>query len=538
MRVRSRTWTGPSAGGVGTAVQTGPVRTVLVPDTAGGQSPGGWTVPVDPDGRPLAAAEHHDDLTTFVRTCEATNPPRWIWTGTASVYPALLRGGARVRRCHDLASTRAILSVRAGIPAPPGQPIDQRPGLFDVAPTADLDSVLAEFARQRAELGGRARLELLVAAESAGTLAAAEMSFDGLPFSADAHRRVLERTLGPRPTDDGLPPRITELNARIGAVFGRALNPASHTEVLDAFRREGIEVPSTRKWVLRELDHPAVPLLLQHRDLSKLHSTNGWHWLDTWVRDGRFRPVYVPGAVVSGRWASRGGGALQIPKALRSSVIAEPGHVFVIADAGQLEPRILAAMSGDPRMTTAAGAEDLYAPVAATTFGGDRAKAKVAVLGVLYGATSGESRALLTMLRRSFPEAVEFVEHAARAGERGEVVHSWLGRACPPPDAGFFVHGDARARGRFTRNFVVQATAAEWALCVLADLRLRLAAGDAGELVFFQHDEIVVHTRTPETATAHLSAAVESATRLLFGATEVRFPMQVSVRDCYGADES
>ncbi|MFE2119183.1 bifunctional 3'-5' exonuclease/DNA polymerase [Rhodococcus aetherivorans] len=538
MRVRRRRWTGPSAGGVGTAVQTGRVRTVLVPDTAGGQQPGGWTVPVGADGRPLAAAEHHDDLATAVRTLEAADPPRWIWTGTATVYPALLRAGVRVRRCHDLASTRAILNVRAGIPAPPEQqPVDERPGLFDVAPTVDPETVLAEFERQRTELAGNARLELLVAAESAGTLAAAEMGFDGLPFSADAHRRVLERTLGPRPADDGLPPRITELNARIGEVFGRALNPASHTEILEAFRREGIDLSSTRKWVLRELDHPAVPLLLQHRDLSKLHSTNGWQWLDTWVRGGRFHPVYVPGAVVSGRWASRGGGALQIPKALRSSVIAEPGHVFVIADAGQLEPRILAAMSGDPRMTAAAGGDDLYAPVAAAAFGGDRAKAKVAVLGVLYGATAGESRALLTLLRRSFPEAVEFVERAARAGERGEVVHSWLGRACPPPGADFFAHGDARARGRFTRNFVVQATAAEWALCVLADLRLRLAADDTGELVFFQHDEIVVHTRTPEAATAHLSAAVESATRLLFGDTKVLFPMHVSIRDRYGEDE-
>ncbi len=203
------------------------------------------------------------------------------------------------------------------------EPVDERPGLFDATPEIDVEAVVEQFAEQRRRISGDARLELLTAAESAGTLAAAEMGFDGLPFSAQAHRRLLEDTLGPRPTGYDLPSRIAEVVEEISAAFGRTVNPASHSEVLEAFRREGITVESTRKHVLQRIDHPAVPLLLRHRELSKLYSTNGWHWLDTWVRDDRFRPVYVPGAVVSGRWASRGGGALQIPKALRSSVIAD-----------------------------------------------------------------------------------------------------------------------------------------------------------------------------------------------------------------------
>ena len=50
----------------------------------------------------------------------------------------------------------------------------------------------------------------------------------------------------------------------------------------------------------------------------------------------------------------------------------------------------------------------------------------------------------------------------------------------------------ARARGRFTRNFVIQATAAEWALALLATLRTALAGTEA-PIVFFQHDEVIVH---------------------------------------------
>ncbi|WP_084721836.1 bifunctional 3'-5' exonuclease/DNA polymerase [Rhodococcus marinonascens] len=503
---------------------------VLVPDAGGGAT----TVRTDPAGIPLESPHHHSDAAAAVQDIEATEHPRWIWTSTAAVYPALLRAGVRVQRCHDLALTHAILSMRDGVPAPPPvEPVDDRPGLFDTAPSTDAARVVADFADQRRTIGDAARLDLLVAAESAGALAAAEMGFDGLPFSAGAHRAFLEAALGPRPAGYDLPQRIRDVSAEIGTAFGRRINPASHVEVIDAFRREGIELESTRKHLLREINHPAVPFLLHHRDLSKLFTTNGWQWLDDWVREDRFRPIYVPGGVVSGRWASRGGGALQIPKPLRSSVIADPGHTFVIADAGQLEPRILAAMSGDTRMVTAAGADDLYAPVAAEAFDGDRDKAKVAILGVLYGATAGDARSLLTLLRTRFPGAVEFVERAARAGERGEVVHSWLGRASPPPSPDFWSHGDARSRGRFTRNFVVQATASEWALCVLGDLRRRLAGDPNSELVFFQHDEVMVHTRDPETATRHVLGAVDVATRLLFGKTRVRFPMDIAVRDCY-----
>ncbi|MGA9870388.1 MAG: bifunctional 3'-5' exonuclease/DNA polymerase, partial [Rhodococcus sp. (in: high G+C Gram-positive bacteria)] len=478
---------------------------------------GATLLPVSEDGAPAGEPVHCTDVAETVARVECTEQPRWVWDSTARTYAPLLRAGVRVARCHDLALVGAILAVRGGRqPEPNSIDVDDRPGLFDAHHYPRPDSLAQRHREQASAIADSSDLRLLCAAESAGGLAAAEMSQDGLPFSSDTHDRYLRAALGPRPAEGNLPVALVELEGRIGAAFGRRVNPASHVEVVAAFTRAGIDVTSTRAHVLQHIDHPAVPLLLRYRDLSKLFSTNGWAWADAWVSGNRFRPVYVPGGVVSGRWASRGGGALQIPKPLRRSVIADPNHQLVIADAGQLEPRILAAMSRDPDMMDAAGSDDLYAPVAAAAFGGDRSKAKVAILGVLYGATAGESRSLLTLLRRRFPRAVDFVEKAARAGERGEVVHSLLGRACPPPTADWWSQGDAHARGRFTRNFVVQATASEWALCLLADLRRRLAEDPAaGELVFFQHDEVVVHSSNPDAAAEHVTGAAAAATRLL-----------------------
>jgi DNA polymerase-1 len=98
----------------------------------------------------------------------------------------------------------------------------------------------------------------------------------------------------------------------------------------------------------------------------------------------------------------------------------------------------------------------------------------------------------------------------------------------------------ARSRGRFTRNFVVQGSAADWAACWLAEVRRRLrtmrAEGSAsGELVFFLHDEVMVHA--PDAAVDSCIRAIEDAANaakeLLFGPIPVEFPVSVAVVDSY-----
>jgi DNA polymerase-1 len=310
--------------------------------------------------------------------------------------------------------------------------------------------------------------------------------------------------------------------------------------VVRAFRRVGIDLPSSRAWVLKQVDHPAVAPVLEYKELSRLYAAHGWSWLESWVHNGRFRPEYVVGGVVSGRWATRGGAALQLPKMLRTAVRADPGWVLVAADAAQLEPRVLAALSGDDRLAEVSTDADLYASLARDSFADDRGRAKIAMLSAMYGGTSGDAPKLLAVMRQRFPQAYAFVEDAARAGEDGRLVRSWLGRTSPPPSARWreLVSGPegaraARDRGRFTRNFVVQATAAEWALTLMAVLRGLLP--EPARLVFFQHDEVMVHC--PEDLASEVRAAVgqaaEEATRLVFGRTPVRFPMEAVAVGCY-----
>jgi len=335
------------------------------------------------------------------------------------------------------------------------------------------------------------------------------------------------------------------------------LNPDSPVELVKGLQRAGLQATSTRSWELKRIEHPAIAPLLEYKKLARLYSANGWHWLEEWVHDGRFRPVYVPAGVVTGRWASDGGGALQLPRQVRGAVIADEGWIFVVADASQLEPRVLAAMSGDAAMARAGQAQDMYQGMVDAGAVETRPQAKYGMLGAIYGGTTGESGRMKPRIERAFPVAMRFVEDAARAGERGEVVSTWLGRSSPPGRGDAYdetatdaqlrqLRNDARGWGRFTRNFVVQGTAAEWALCWMGSLRRRLwqlGGGDDADapltsrphLVFFLHDELIVHTPiglADEVATALRESAAEAG-RLLFGSAPVEFALTVAIVDSY-----
>lgn len=535
--------------------------------------------PLGPDGRPAGPVEHASSVAEAVRSRPEAD--RWVWRSTAEVYKPLLAAGIRVERCYDVEAAEALLigheegqsgqarSLAAawarlrGLPVPPDAPAqaaDIQPTLFESGPvplppgTDEFTALLEVYAGQLARTAAAEhpeRMRMLLASESAGMLVAAEMHRAGIPWRADIHRELLDSLLGER-ISGGEPRRMAELAQEVSRAFGPGVRvrPDLPADIVRAFARAGITLSSTRKWELREIDHPAVAPLLAYKSLYRLYTANGWSWIEQWVRDGRFHPEYQPGGTVSGRWTTNGGGALQIPKVIRQAIRADPGWRLVVADADQMEPRVLAAISRDPGLMEVAGrGEDLYADLAARAFGGDRAQAKIALLGAIYGQTSGDALTHLAELRRRYPAAVAYVDDAARAGEEGRLVRTWFGRTCPPaatfdqaehdPEGagGYGSTPAARARGRFTRNFVVQGSAADWALLVLAGLRSAMHhAGLRAELVFFQHDEVIVHCPRDEADTVAelIAVAADTAGRLAFGPTPVRFPCTTAVVECYG----
>ncbi|TCC28440.1 bifunctional 3'-5' exonuclease/DNA polymerase [Kribbella sindirgiensis] len=544
-------------------------RWLIAPEEGGGA----MLVALHPDGQPAGEILREPDLVAAV----ASRPQvaRWVWRSSTEIYPRLLAAGVRVERCYDIENTEGLLlghegrlgeprsaaaawARLSGRPVPPDPPLravvpGEQSSLFEIAvEPVPFDALLRVYADQlrRHDLAEYPdRMRLLTASESSAMLVAAEMDLAGLPWSADAHREVLSELLGERFAGSGEPRRLTELADQISAAFGHRVRPELPADVLKAFKQAGHQVKSTRKWELEHLDHPAVAPLLEYKKLYRIYTANGWSWLNDWVHDGRFRPGFLPGGTVSGRWITNGGGGLQIPKVIRRAVVADPGWRLVVADASQLEPRVLAAISRDRAlMEVASDPGDLYKAVSDQAFSGDRAQAKLAVLGAIYGQTSGDGLKHLAMLRKRFPQAVAYVDDAARAGEEGRLVRTYLGRTCPPsghPLDEAMLEGPpadlpatdprhARARGRFTRNFVVQGSAADWALLLLAALRQSLAPLKA-ELVFHQHDEVIVHcpAEEAEQVTEYIQQAGNLAGVLTFGPTPANFAFVSTVVERY-----
>lgn len=572
---------------------------------------GGWTLQVvtangQRAGQPLTVTDQ--EFPGIVSTREAAaleagvQPPVWTWMDTSVPAALLCEADVWATKCRDLGLCATILATASDapgsgapdpdsgesrpmqytpviepadprhVPGPRPRPVeDSQTSLFAMATDRGpgLDDLVAELAEQiRAVSTARnpKRLEMLLGLESQGALVAATMRHQGIPWNPGIHEQILTDAMGPRPKEGERPIRMQKLAEEIRRVLAApTLNPDSPPELLKALRTAGVDIDSTRAWVIKEWTVVAgqpdprrqeiVAPVLEYKKLSRIFSATGWHWLDTWVTNGRFHPEYVVGGVVTGRWAARGGGALQIPKFIRDAVRADPGRTLVVADAAQLEPRVLAILARDDALAQASRDRDLYESIAqqGQERGSElkeRPHAKVALLGAMYGATQGAAGRFMPHLTRMFPRAVGYVEHAARVGERGEQVCTYLGRWSPLPEPEWFeiqratetAAGERRAtqavrtHGRFSRNFVVQGSAAEWALAWLGHIRQGLhRQGLDAHLVFFLHDEVMVHCaqEQAEQVKQVVLDAADQAVRTVFGRVPVEVPVATSVVTSY-----
>lgn len=368
---------------------------------------------------------------------------------------------------------------------------------------AELASTVAALQQARlAQLEDRPQVAATARVESTAELLCAEMSVRGLPMDRAVAEGIIAGFVGPRPRDAT---EAAEQRARRDAEVlrhappGAAVDLRSPGQVKSLLSRVGVEVPDTRAWRLRVLQDapPLVGALLAWRKAERVGTTYGYGWLDKHLgADGRLRGAWTGCDGAAGRMTASGG-LHNMPAEMRAAVVAEPGHVFVRADLGQIEPRVLAAISRDEGLARATAADDMYAPIAAE-LAVDRATAKVAVLAAMYGQTTGHGAQALRRLETAYPVAMAYLESAARSGQAGRDLRTFGGRLIvmgPPSTSGTGpreTRGAAAARGRYGRNALVQGAAAElfkmWAVTV----RSR-SDGLGAYIVLCLHDELLVH---------------------------------------------
>jgi len=527
----------------------------------------------------------HRELVDAIGAVEDALHPRWVlWSQDTA--RALVDADVRVARCWDLAAVHRLLfggwraepgRVWAALHDLPSSSIPEtRPvDLFTALEPddGDLDEPLRTDGHLRPEWtdGGwatpprivrwaelaltasiqqEARISGLLAerpaalrtarAESTAELLCAELAADGLPLNRAMAEAIVAGFVGPRPRTEA---EAAEQRASRDDEVLRHAPPGgnfdlrSPGQVKSLLRFVGIEVPDTRAWRLEEhrADHPLVEALLVWRKAERVSTTYGYSWLDQQVdADGRLRGEWSGADGAAGRMTASAG-LHNLPADLRPAVVAEPGHVFVRADLGQIEPRVLAAVSGDAALARATADDDMYAPVA-RQLSVDRPTAKVAVLGTMYGQTTGLGAHLLPRLRSTYPVAMDFLDDADRAGQVGRELRTYGGRlvrfgsASTDGVSDREARSSAAARGRYGRNAMIQGAAAElfkvWAVTV----RARGSAMGA-RIVLCLHDELVIQAPMAHgDAVADLvEQCLQEAVRRWAPGTPVRFVADISV---------
>ena len=509
--------------------------------------------------------------------------PRWVvWSGQTAAR--LAAEGVRLATCWDITAAHRLLF--GGWRADPGlawarphglaadtMPADGPLDLFGmddgdgsdpVAPDGHLRSEWvsggwsdgpdriarwAELARtvaglQQAALAALADRPMAVATarcESTAELLCVELSADGLPMDRVVAEQVLTGFIGPRPRSEAEAAALRaarDAEVLRHAPAGVTADLRSPAQVRSLLARVGVDVPDTRAWRLREVRdaHPLVGALLEWRKAERIATTYGYAWLDEHLgADGRLRGEWTGSDGAAGRMTASAG-LHNMPAALRPAVVAADGHVFVRADLGQIEPRVLAAVSGDQALVAAARSDDLYAPVAAQ-LGVDRPVAKVAVLGAMYGQTTGHGAQALRRLNAAYPVAMAYLNAADRAGRAGRDLRTYGGRRivlAPAPGQDPRSSSRVAAYGRYARNAMIQGAAAElfkmWAVIVRARCGLLGA-----RIVLCLHDELLVHSphEQAETVSRLVDECLREAAQRWAPGCGVRFISDTSIVRCW-----
>jgi len=318
--------------------------------------------------------------------------------------------------------------------------------------------------------------------------------------------------------------------------------------------RKGKTGYSTDARVLRAIrgEHELVPVIEEWRELSKLLNTYLGP-LPALIDEatGRLHTTINQTVASTGRLSTTSPNLQSIPirtelgREIRSAFVAEEGAKLLSADYSQIELRILAHVSGEPKLREAfARGEDIHRATAAEVLGKDpatlttaeRSIAKMINFGIVYGISAfglsenleiprEQAQAYIDAYLARFPHVQDFIARTVEQARRDGYVTSLLGRRRPVPEirAG---NRQTRALGeRFAVNFVMQGSNADIIKVAMIRIHRRLREeGRAARLVLQVHDELLL-----EVPDAEVQAVRELVRAEMCGAYDLDPPLAVEV---------
>jgi DNA polymerase I-like protein with 3'-5' exonuclease and polymerase domains len=347
----------------------------------------------------------------------------------------------------------------------------------------------------------------------------------GKPFSMNSVKEKQELLFSPKPDGRGIKPNLRiriALTAKGQEVA--ATNPA-------ALGIQHYSVSSDALEFYRKKDE-LVDAILDYQDLNKLMTTYVMPYLGGEITrttmgkekivdkkslmiNGKVHTNFKAHGAETGRFSSSDPNLQNIPssgeygKLIRNLFIAPPGYKLVVADYSQIEPRIIAALSGDPIMVeNYRSGGDIYTTIG-ETMGVDRKAGKVLVLSIAYGVgpekiaqsigcTVTDAKRLLDDFTKKFSDIQKYrgrVIRQAVAQTPVPYVTTLLGRRRYIPELRSRETGLKARAERQAFNTVIQGSAAD--LMKLAMVRAHSCFVDEPDVnvVLTVHDELVTVAR-------------------------------------------
>ena len=211
-----------------------------------------------------------------------------------------------------------------------------------------------------------------------------QMPFSHIMWEA-SHKGILVNQQRVKELRDKVKAETAELTEELNTLLGYEINVNSPKQIADLVYNK-LKLPkrisrttgnlTTNEEALVKLYQkhpvPALQIILKLRQLKKMTST---YLKKSWDEDGRIHPSWRTTAAVTGRIGcsknirKTGLPLMGMPKDkrenIRDIIVADPGHSLVAPDLSQVEARIVAYLSEDPRMIKVfEDGDDIHAMVA------------------------------------------------------------------------------------------------------------------------------------------------------------------------------
>jgi DNA polymerase I len=506
-------------------------------------------------GRPISG---HDAKETEL-ALRSLGGGRRDWSFSTFLAAYLLGAGSRDPRLEDLA--REFLGMEL-------VSVEQLLGTGRAArkPSAVPENEAAEFAARRAEaiLNLRPRLEaemrnlgvdyLFHEIELPLASVLADMESEGVAIDVPYLKQM----------QDELGGQLATIESRVEELAGQTFNlnaPQQLAKVLFEDLRlpvgkrtkTGYSTDADTLEALRD-KHEIIPEILEHRQLSKLKST----YVDALPQlvdplSGRVHTSFGQASTATGRLSSSNPNLMNIPirtelgqRIRRAFKAGRPDHVMVSADYSQIELRIAAHLSGDPKLMEAfAAGQDIHTATASAVFKvpfesvtpDQRRLAKVANFGSIYGQgeyglsqqlgiTGDVAREFLGQYWSTYAKLREYLDGVrVRAREEGFVV-SATGRRRAIPDLrspNYMLRGAAE---RMAINFPMQSLAADIIKIAMVRLHREIEADQIeGRMLLQVHDELLF-----EVPRSEVDQFAEKVPRIMTGAYELETGIEVELK--------